>query len=439
MKTSLLRVLGGACVALVSVGTFGTFAIEPPGPGGTPLGGVQMSLTTGGYKFFADTSTGSDPGANGSTRPPTPAARDSFPASAVLFNRSNTDIAFSFGDPVSAQRHFRFRVFDSAGKEVWSSDDGGAPQVITEDTLARRSAWRRTVRVPLQLEGKPLAPGVYTLEALIDADKQVGATSVFEVVSPPNPDPKLTGIKGLVLQATGPQTANTPATELPVAGAQIVVYAIPDDPSQPPTRPPFFWQGLTTTEGRFQVNTPPGHYRVRATLPRQPTPIDDVLMRPAPLPGPSKTTEVTVEDGKFSEVTFHFPAPLPPPPPDTGIRGLVLIGPITPVARDGEPNEAPLAGAQVRVEEIRLPTARYSGPPFVWNGVTNAEGRFLVRTPAGKFRVTARQALVVIDPPPGTILQANNIGFPGSEASVEVTVEEGKFSEVTLHLDSGIR
>jgi hypothetical protein len=162
-------------------------------------------------------------------------------------------------------------------------------------------------------------------------------------------------------------------------------------------------------------------------------------MRMVPPPGPSKTTEVTVEDGKFSEVTFHFPAPLPPPPPDTGIRGLVLIGPITPVARDGEPNEAPLAGAQVRVEQLEPPTVDSGHPLFVWNGVTNAEGRFQVRTTAGKFRVTARQALVVIDPPPGTILRANNIGFPGSETSVEVTVEEGKFSEVTLHLDSGIR
>lgn len=434
MKTSLLRVLGGACFAFVSV-----LAVDPPDPGSTPQGGLQMSLTTGGYKFFADTRTGLDPGANRSTRLPPVAARDSFPASAVLFNRSNTDISFSFGDPVSAQRHFRFRVFDSTGKEVWSSDDGGAIQVVTHETLARRSAWRRTVRVPLQLQGKPLAVGIYTLEAVIDADKQVGATAIFEVVSPPNPDPTETGIKGLVLQATGSPAANAPATELPVAGAQIVVSEIRDDPFPAPTHVPFFWQGVTNAEGRFQVNIPAGHYRVRATLPRQPTPIHDVMMRMVPLPGPSKTTEVTVEGGKYSEVTFHFPAPLPPPPPDTGIRGLVLIGPITPVAREGDPNEAPLAGAQVRVEEIRLPNARYSDPPFVWNGVTNAEGRFQVRTPPGKFRVTARQALVVFDPPAGTILQANNVGFPGSETSVEVTVAEGRFSEVTLHLDSGIR
>jgi len=45
----------------------------------------------------------------------------------------------------------------------------------------------------------------------------------------------------------------------------------------------------------------------------------------------------------------------------------------------------------------------------------------------------------VLDPPPGTILRASNTALPGSQASAEVVVEEGKFSEITLHLDSGIR
>jgi hypothetical protein len=153
----------------------------------------------------------------------------------------------------------------------------------------------------------------------------------------------------------------------------------------------------------------------------------------------SRTIEVTVEAGKYAEAVFHFGPSNPPPVADTGIRGRVWIGPITPVVRDGEPNEAPLAGAKVTVEEIRLPNARYSRPPFNWAGVTNTEGRFQVAAPAGRFKVTARQALVVIDPPAGTILQASNVGLPGSEATIEVTVVEGRISEVSLHLDSGIR
>jgi len=76
---------------------------------------------------------------------------------------------------------------------------------------------------------------------------------------------------------------------------------------------------------------------------------------------------------------------------------------------------------------------------FVWSGVTNGEGRFTVRTPAGRFRVTARQALVVVEPPPGTIQFAANVGLPGTAATAEVVVEEHAFTNVTLHLDSGIR
>jgi hypothetical protein len=414
----------------------GVLALEPI-QSAVGFGGLQISLTTGGYKFTVGDATAATDG----TWEPRWLTRDSFAASAILANRSNGEIKFVFPNPVAAEKHFRFRVFDSTGKEIWSSDESGSPQVLTEESLRRRSAWRRTVLVPLRLEGKALAPGIYTLEALVDADKQVGATSIFEVVAPPNPDDKQTGIKGQVLRATGipPEAGNPLPTEVPVGGARITVTEITDpNAPMPVVRAPFFWQGVTNNEGRFQVETPAGKFRVTATLPigpLGPNP-DNNLLPPIP---PSKTTEVTVESGHYSEVTFRFPAPQPPTSDDTGIKGLVLIGPITPVQREGEPNEAPLAGAQVRVEEIPSPTAIINRPLFVWSGITNAEGRFQVRTPAGRFRVTARQALIVVDPPEGTIQQAANTGWPGSQATVEVTVVAGAFSAVTLHLDSGIR
>ncbi|HEX5175847.1 MAG TPA: hypothetical protein VFV83_02405, partial [Chthoniobacteraceae bacterium] len=370
-----------------------------------------------------------------------PAIRDSFAVSAILTNRSNSDIPFIFADPIAAERHFKFRVLDAAGKEVWISSEVTSDGATTEDVLRRRSAWRRTVLVPLKIDGAPLLPGRYTLEAILDVDNPLSASLTFEVVSPPDPDGKETGITGQVLQAIGPEPA-AGTTFLPsdrvVTGARIVITEILD-PKTPVARAPFFWQGVTNTEGRFQTNTPPGRFRVTATLPL-PGPTVAANLPPGPIgPMQSKTIEITVEAGQFSDATFHFPANQPAPALDSGIRGLVLIGPIRPVARPDEPNEAPLAGAQIRVEEIPLPNVRYIRAMFVWSGVTNAEGRFTVRTPPGKFRVTAKQALVVVEPPAGTIQRAASTGLPGTSATADVVVEEHAFTNVTLHLDSGIR
>lgn len=435
MRTPIIRKL--VCVSF-ALASFSLLAVEPgrkPALSDIAQGGLQMTLTTGGYQFVVGAGT---PTAAGNLL----TGRESFPASAVVYNRSNTDIKFTFPNAEAADRRFRFRIFNSTGTQIWMSDeDSATPPVVTETVLPRHGAWRRTVQVPLKLDGKPLAAGIYTVEASVEADKQLGASAIFEVATLPPPDPEpdpTTGIKGQVLKSTGiPSPDGGPLPpELPLAGVRIVVAEIPISNSL--SHPLFFWQGVTDNEGRFQVNTRPGRFRVMATLPALTASNGSTAIVPTPTFS-VKTTEVTVESGKFAEIRFVFPPSQPPPPTDTGIKGLVLIGPITPVAQPGEPNEAPLAGAPVRVEEIRLPNARYSRPPFTWTGVTNAEGRFEVRTPAGKFRVTARQALIVLDPPPGTILRASNTGLPGSQASAEVVVEQGKFSELTLHLDSGIR
>lgn len=434
MQTTLMRKLVGASSALAACSLL---AVEPgpkPPPVETTQGGLQVTLTTGGYKFVVGDGT------------PTTAgnvvnSRESFAASAVVYNRSNADIKFTFPSAEAADRRFRFRVFDSAGAQIWVSDaDPATAPVVTETLLLRRSAWRRTVQVPLKVAGKPLAAGIYTLEASIEADKQLGGSAFFEVtVVLPDPGPdSATGIKGQVLQSTGIPSAeaNPLPSELPLAGVRVVVAEIPTSNALP--RPLFFWQGVTDNEGRFQVNTRPGRFRVVATLPAKAGGNNATAIIPSPTVS-VKTTEVTVESGKFAEIRLVFPPSQPPPPTDSGIKGLVLIGPIKPVQQDGEPNEAPIAGVQVRVEEIRPANIPYLRPPFTWTGVTNAEGRFEVRTPAGKFRVTARRALIVIDPPPGTIIRASNTALPGSQASAEVVVEQGKFSEITLHLDSGIR
>src|SRR6185369_4664167 len=109
------------------------------------------------------------------------------------------DITFTFPDPTAAQLQFTFRIFNSTGDQVWQSDtDTGSEAVETPATLERHSRWKRLVSVPLVIEGKPLDPGVYTLESSVDADKQLESTVLFEVVAAPKPPGtgEDTGIKG---------------------------------------------------------------------------------------------------------------------------------------------------------------------------------------------------------------------------------------------------
>jgi hypothetical protein len=180
--------------------------------------------------------------------------------------------------------------------------------------------------------------------------------------------------------------------------------------------------GTTDAEGGFSVHTPPGRFRVSATLPFD-WPTDDRVITPGPV-FPGRTIEVTVTAGSFSEVTLHLPVPpFPQPEPVLGgIRGLVLIGPVRPVEVEGETNERPYAGALVTVQAIGELNDRR---PFFWTGRSNEEGRFELRAPAGRYRVTASA------PNAKSLLPAAD--------TKEITVTPRQTTEVTLHLDSGIR
>lgn len=427
MKTKIAFVL--SAVAALAFTAIRSVAVEPPRViplTEAGLAGLQVSLTTSGYKFLLAEPETPAPAATTLPRP----QREWFVASALVANRSNTDIAFTFPTPAAAAAKWTFRIFNSAGVELWRSDSGViTPQVLTEATLEKRGRWKRLIQVPLRIDGRLLEPGIYTLEASIDADKSLGATALFEVAlppMPPGPNDKNTGIKGTVLL---PGDGDQPA-----AGALVSITEIRMDAS-PLNRAPFFWLGHADADGKFQVVTPPGRFRVTAGAGIIPVPAgaSGILPHPTPLP---KSVEVVVNAGAFSEVTIRLGA-VQPPAKDTGIKGLVLHGPIKPVEVPGEPNEKPLAGARVRVEEIRNPAEAGPRAPFVWSGITNSEGRFQVVTPAGRFKVTATPPIVMPPKPlPGTAIQP---AFLPPSATVEVAVEQGKFSEVTLHIDSGIR
>jgi hypothetical protein len=290
MKLMFLHRLGAGLLATLVSGPI--FAAEPTNP--LPIiqsvAGLQVSLSTGGYKFLV----ADDPAV-------TPA---SFPASIVVVNRSAVGIPFIFPDPASAARKFNFSVFDSAGVLVWRSDANVAsPQVIVEGKLAARSRWSRMVAVPLKLDGKALAEGIYTLVAEIasvEPGKRFGASAIFEVARPSDP-PQESGINGLVLKANPPEAANPLPSEVPAAGA---IVSIVERRLATVDHPPFFWSGRADENGKFKVKTPPGRFRVTAGL----------------LVGVSKTVEVSVESGKYTDVTIHLPLP-PQPPAESGIKG----------------------------------------------------------------------------------------------------------------------
>lgn len=183
MRNSFAPVLG-AFAALVFT-ALQTAAVEPrfaqllPPTSEPSLAGLQVSLTTSGYKFFL-----AEPAA--AIAPALRPVREWFLASALLANRSNTDIGFTFPTPAAAQYKWTFRIFNSDGERLWQSDsDVITPQVLTEANLEKRGRWKRLVQVPLRIDGKLLAPGLYTLEASLDADKALGATLLFEVATPP--------------------------------------------------------------------------------------------------------------------------------------------------------------------------------------------------------------------------------------------------------------
>ena len=101
-------------------------------------------------------------------------------------------------------------------------------------------------------------------------------------------------------------------------------------------------------------------------------------------------------------------------PLDSGIEGEVSLGPISPVSRPGEVNSRPFA-ADITIRRV--------SDNHVAAEVRSAEdGTFRVELPPGQYLVEPHQG----DPLP--------IAPPQ-----EVTVVEGRFAQIQVDYDSGIR
>ena len=107
----------------------------------------------------------------------------------------------------------------------------------------------------------------------------------------------------------------------------------------------------------------------------------------------------------------------PSTPPDSGIRGLVMLAPTCAVQQENDPD--PCATTYAATLEIHDSATER----LVATVSSGADGRFEVRLPAGTYDIRPQSAEVL---PIGTPVDS-------------VEVEAGRFTEVQVDFDSGIR
>ena len=103
-----------------------------------------------------------------------------------------------------------------------------------------------------------------------------------------------------------------------------------------------------------------------------------------------------------------------PTPTDSGVRGTVRIGPISPVQREGEPADAPYAADLI---------VRAAGGAIVARGRSAADGTFAIALAPGEYTIEGEGGSAPPTPP----------------APQAFTVRAHVFAVVQLAYDSGIR
>ena len=105
------------------------------------------------------------------------------------------------------------------------------------------------------------------------------------------------------------------------------------------------------------------------------------------------------------------------PPLTSGIEGQALLGPMCPVVQEGTP----------------CPDKPYQATIVVWNADRTTKVRTFTTAATGLFRVPLAPGEYYIDPQPP------DSGGPPTPIPQTVTVPAGRFAQVTVQYDSGIR
>ncbi len=211
--------------------------------------------------------------------------------SACVTNASRAPVDFEFREQGSPETHWYFNLLDDQDRVVWFSGLSLVePIVPTRAALKTGGKWRRTLRIPLTIDGVPLAPGIYRVEATLLADKKPGASAIFEVIGR---ERLLEGDTGIRLHFSRTTSLPNPITGIsqtePIVGARVLIEEIPASVPRGKRRP-FSATGYTNEHGRFSVPTRPGHFRLSWARPE--------IEIPDPLIPPVK---LTVTAGRYSE------------------------------------------------------------------------------------------------------------------------------------------
>jgi hypothetical protein len=139
----------------------------------------------------------------------------------------------------------------------------------------------------------------------------------------------------------------------------------------------------------------------------------------------------------------------------SGIRGTVVRGPLIGVQVQGQLNEAPVPNATVKISgPVIVPTPGAPGtatPMFISIGQTHtltadSQGKFEIALPSGKYYATASLPLIAqplnLKGDGKAKAKSSQTGaalISNSSAPTMVIVAAEQYSDVTLHIDTGIR
>jgi len=108
-----------------------------------------------------------------------------------------------------------------------------------------------------------------------------------------------------------------------------------------------------------------------------------------------------------------------PSAPDSGVQGLVHLGPQCPVEIAGQPcDDQPAADVVVTVHE-QVPGESYTTGPEVARGTTDADGHFRIAVAPGEYVVTAQAGMYC--------------------EIMDARVTDSAWTEVDVPCDTGIR
>ncbi len=138
------------------------------------------------------------------------------------------------------------------------------------------------------------------------------------------------------------------------------------------------------------------------------------------IPVPPNGYQVTQPIPKEDQQKLQPPEPLVPTPPaplgitNSGIKGKMTIWPNAPRCQTGKLCSGPYQGT------VLVKSA--DGTQTITQFTANSDGTFKVNVPAGQY-----------------ILTGPNTGLPPILMPQKVTVENGKYTEVSIQFDSGMR